>query len=84
VLDGGSTKDRYETLIIIKNAVIGSNRQKAVLFYNDVIPHLLNIAVSRRPDELDIKLNALIILGSLARALKGRRIFNIFIRFLSS
>lgn len=57
----------------IKNAVIGSNRQKESVISQGIVPKLLSL-ITNHETPLDIKLDALIVIGR----------YFIFIYFLKS
>ncbi|XP_037935877.1 armadillo repeat-containing protein 8-like [Teleopsis dalmanni] len=65
----GNAKDRRQSLLIIKDSVIGSNRQKGALISHDIVPIILKIC--NETNEYD-KTNALVVLGSLAKGTPGQ------------
>uniref|UniRef100_A0A336LHC5 Armadillo repeat-containing protein 8 n=1 Tax=Culicoides sonorensis TaxID=179676 RepID=A0A336LHC5_CULSO len=53
-------------MIRLKNAVIGSNRQKGQVILQGIVPRLIAV-ICDDSNELDLRLNAAIVIGSLAK-----------------
>jgi Armadillo/beta-catenin-like repeat len=58
--------DCLEATNIIKNLVIGSNKQKKFIIQQGVVPRLLTLLQNEKKP-LHLRLNVLIIIGSLAK-----------------
>lgn len=55
----------HSALVGIKNAVIGSNRQKESVISQGIVPKLLSL-ITNGETPLDIKLDALIVVGKIS------------------
>ncbi|XP_054735612.1 armadillo repeat-containing protein 8-like [Anastrepha obliqua] len=66
IISNGDGVDCREALIKIKDAVIGSNKQKGALISHELVPAILNTCIDQDQSP-DRKMDALVILGSLAK-----------------
>ncbi|XP_050334925.1 armadillo repeat-containing protein 8-like [Bactrocera neohumeralis] len=66
VISNGDGVNCREALIKIKDAVIGSNKQKGALISHDLVPIILHTCIDQVQSP-DRKMDALVILGSLAK-----------------
>ncbi|XP_037808623.1 armadillo repeat-containing protein 8-like [Lucilia sericata] len=64
ILLNGNAGEIHEALVAIKDSVIGSNKQKYLLISNEILPILIKI--SSNNDDITNKIEALIIIGSVA------------------
>lgn len=64
VISNGDGVDCREALIKIKDAVIGSNKQKGALISHDLVPVILNTCIDQDQSP-DRKMDALVILGKM-------------------
>lgn len=51
----------HEALVLLKDSIIGSNKQKSVLISYDILPIVINIC--KNSDDITNKIEALIIIG---------------------
>lgn len=79
-----------EALISLKNAVIGSNRQKAYVINQGVVPRLITL-ITNKDIPLNVRMDAIIVIGSLAkgteeqvRSLIDYDIVRIFLEIIST
>lgn len=56
----------HEALVSLKNCVIGSNRQKASVISQGIVPRLIAL-ITDNGIPLDIRLDAIVVIGSLAK-----------------
>ncbi|CAD7006096.1 armadillo repeat-containing protein 8 [Ceratitis capitata] len=71
IISKGDGVECREALIKIKDAVIGSNRQKGALISHELVPVILNTCIDQDQSP-DRKMDALVILGSLAKGSDGQ------------
>ncbi|XP_065361275.1 armadillo repeat-containing protein 8-like isoform X2 [Calliphora vicina] len=65
VLLNGNAGEIHEALVAIKDSVIGSNKQKSLLISHEILPILIRICSNN--DDITNKIEALIIIGSVAK-----------------
>ncbi|XP_067647949.1 armadillo repeat-containing protein 8-like [Eurosta solidaginis] len=66
VISNGDGVECRDALIQIKDAVIGSNKQKGALISHELVPVIINSCIDQDQSP-DRKMDALVILGSLAK-----------------
>ncbi|KAL9904305.1 armadillo repeat-containing protein 8-like [Glossina fuscipes] len=64
---GENYEERYAALVTIKDSIIGSNKQKSLLISHELVPDIIQVCCE---DNTTNKIEALIIIGSLAKGTK--------------
>ncbi|KAM7355448.1 armadillo repeat-containing protein 8-like isoform 2-T2 [Cochliomyia hominivorax] len=65
VLSNGSPGEIHEALVVIKDSVIGSNKQKLCLISYEILPILIKICSN--DDDITNKIEALIVISSISK-----------------